>query len=262
MSWLRLLLVFARIGALNELAYRANFWVQAFESIIAVTTVLGAVGVVFSQTDRLGGWQVWELVALIGVYFLVAGMINLVLAPSITRFMEDVQQGTLDFTLTKPEDAQVLISVSQIHIWKVIDVLVGVALLVVATGRIGGRIGPLEAGAFALALLAGGAIVYSLWIVLATLTFWFIRIENILMIFWSMYMAGRWPVGIYPGRLRVVLTVIVPIAFAVTVPAEAISGRLTAWTLLSSAVALAAAMLTLSRWFWTYGLKRYSGASA
>jgi ABC-2 type transport system permease protein len=118
-----------------------------------------------------------------------------------------------------------------------------------------------EAAAFAVSLLAGGAIVYSLWILLATLTFWFIRIENIVMIFWSMYLAGRWPVGIYPGWLRFVLTVIVPIAFAVTVPAEAIAGRLTAWTLVS-ALGLAAVMLMLSRWFWSYGLRRYSGASA
>jgi ABC-2 type transport system permease protein len=260
-SWLRLFLVFTRIGALSELAYRANFLVQAFESLINVTVVLGTVAIVFSRTDNLGGWSVWELVALIGVYFLILGMINLVLAPSITRFMEDVQQGTLDFTLTKPEDAQVLVSVSQVHVWKVIDVLAGVALIVLATHRLGEHIGPLAAGAFALSLLAAGAIVYSLWILLATLTFWFIRIENILMIFWSMYLAGRWPVTIYPGWLRTMLTVVVPIAFAVTVPAEAISGRLTAGTLLLTLV-VAVVMLTVSRWFWTYGLKHYSGASA
>ena len=109
MAWLRLFAVFTRIGALNELAYRVNFVVQALESVVAASTVLGAVAVVFSQTDRLGDWQAWELVALIGVYFLVLGMINLVLAPSMAKFMEDVQQGTLDFTLTKPEDAQVLV---------------------------------------------------------------------------------------------------------------------------------------------------------
>ncbi|HEY3066730.1 MAG TPA: ABC-2 family transporter protein [Methylomirabilota bacterium] len=261
MAWLRLFAVFTRIGALNELAYRANFWVQALESVVAATTVLGAVAVVFSQTKRLGDWQAWELVALIGVYFLVLGMINLVLAPSMAKFMEDVQQGTLDFTLTKPEDAQVLVSVSQVQVWKVIDILVGVGLLAVAIHRLGEKLGVLEAGAFVVALLAGGAIVYSLWIMLATLTFWFIRIENILMVFWNVYIAGRWPVTIYPGWLRLLLTVVVPIAFAVTVPAEAISGRLSALRLLA-AVGLAVVMLIVSRWFWTFGLKRYSGASA
>jgi ABC-2 type transport system permease protein len=111
------------------------------------------------------------------------------------------------------------------------------------------------------ALLCGSAIVYSFWLILATMAFWFIRIENILMIFWSMYTAGRWPVGIYPGWLRWTLTLIVPVAFAVTVPAQAISGRLEPETLLGG-ISLAIALLTLSRWFWKQGLKHYSGASA
>ena len=111
------------------------------------------------------------------------------------------------------------------------------------------------------ALLAGAAIVYSLWLILATLCFWFIRVENILMIFWNLYWAARWPIGIYPGWLRWTLTLIVPVAFAVTVPAQAISGRLESSTLLG-AVSLSVAMLALSRWFWLRGLRRYSGASA
>jgi ABC-2 type transport system permease protein len=53
----------------------------------------------------------------------------------------------------------------------------------------------------------------------------------------------------------------VPVAFAVTVPAEALTGRLNAATLLG-AIALAAALLALARWFWFFGLRRYSGASA
>jgi ABC-2 type transport system permease protein len=76
-----------------------------------------------------------------------------------------------------------------------------------------------------------------------------------------MYAAGRWPVGIYPGWLKWILTVVVPIAFAVTVPAEAVAGRLGLETLLG-AIALATALLAFSRWFWKQGLKRYSGASA
>ena len=55
---------------------------------------------------------------------------------------------------------------------------------------------------FAIALAAGGAIIYSFWLILATLSFWFVRVENMLVIFQSMYQAGRWPVSIYPPWLR------------------------------------------------------------
>ena len=37
--------------------------------------------------------------------------------------MEDVQQGTLDYALTKPEDAQVLVSVREFRIWQSVDVV-------------------------------------------------------------------------------------------------------------------------------------------
>ncbi len=261
MTYLRLLWLFFRVGAMNELAYRANFFVQLFRSFLGLVTGLAGLAVVFSHTDTLGGWRPDELLALLGIYFLVGGLINLVIQPSMERLMEDVRQGTLDFTLTKPEDAQVLISAREVAIWKLVDVALGLGVLIVALARLAAQVGVGQVLAFAVALLAGGAIVYSFWLILATVSFWFVRVENILVIFQSMYEAGRWPVGIYPPWLRLTLTFLVPVAFATTVPAEALVGRLTVQTLLG-AVALAIALLAVSRWFWTVGIRHYSGASA
>ena len=261
MSYLRLIGVFFRLGALNELEYRANFFIQVFQSLLSLGLALGGLSVVFTHTTTLGGWRQAELLALLGVYFLVGGVINLVIQPSMQRFMELVRLGTLDFTLVKPADAQLLVSVQQVQIWKVIDIALGLGLLGVALTRLGAEIGVGQALAFLVAIGAGGAIVYSFWIVLATCSFWFVRLENILVIFQSMYEAGRWPVGIYPPWLRYSLTFIVPVAFATTVPAEALAGRLDGRTLLG-AVALAAALLAGSRWFWRIGIRHYSGASA
>ena len=87
------------------------------------------------------------------------------------------------------------------------------------------------------------------------------RVENILTIFQSMYEAGRWPVSLYPGWLRYGLTFVIPVAFATTVPAEALTGRLN-WETLIVATALALGLLIASRLFWLVGLRHYSGASA
>jgi ABC-2 type transport system permease protein len=261
MTYLRLLWVFFRLGALSELQYRANFFVQMFQSLIGLVYALAGLAVVFAHTDTLGGWRADELLAVLGVFFLVGGAINLVMRPSMERFMADVRQGTLDFTLTKPEDSQILVSVGRVEIWKLVDVLMGLVVLAIALIRLRADIGGWHALAFVTALLAGGAIVYSFLLALATCSFWFVRVENILVIFQSMYEAGRWPVGIYPQWLRMTLTFLVPIAFAITVPAEALAGRLT-WQTLAGAVALAVALLAASRWFWKVGVRHYSGASA
>lgn len=261
MTHLRVLWVSFRLAAITELEYRTNFFIQMLQSLLGLATALAGLGVVFSHTDRLGGWRASELLVLVGIYLLAGGVINLVIQPSMAQFMGDVRQGTLDYTLLKPRDAQYLISVRQIQVWKLLDVALGLGVVVVALVRLGGRIGPSEALAFAVALAAGGIIVYSFWLILATCAFWFVRVENILIIFQDMYQAGRWPVTLYPGWLRLTLTFLVPIAFATTVPSEALTGRLTGGTL-ATAIVLALALLAGSRWFWLVGLRHYSGASA
>ena len=261
MKTLRLLFVFFRVGVLGETAYRANFFFQLVQSLLELGTALAGLAVIFAYTSSLGGWRPDEMLALVGVYFLVGGFISLIVQPGMSALIDSVRDGSLDFVLTKPEDAQLLVSIQRVGIWSLIDILLGTGVLVTALVRLGERVGPAEAAGFAGMLLAGGAIVYSFWLILASLSFWFVRVENLLEIFRSMYEAGRWPVSLYPGWLRFALTFIVPVAFATTVPAEALTGRLNLPTLLG-ALAVAVVLFVLARLFWKLGLRRYSGASA
>jgi ABC-2 type transport system permease protein len=260
-TFLRLLGVFVKVGALHELEYRVNFYIQMVRSGIALASGLTGLSIVYSHTDTLGGWRQAELLVLLGVYFLGNGIIGLVIQPSMQRFMEDVRQGTLDFTLTKPEDAQILVSVRQVAVWKAVDLIVGGVIISIALVQLERQIGLAAGLSFTLSLIAGAAIIYAFWLMLATMTFWFVKIDNILVIFQSMYVAGRWPVGIYPAWLRVTLTFLVPVAFATTVPAEALAGRLTPEVLLG-AVALAVVLNGMARALWSVGVRHYSGASA
>ena len=212
-------------------------------------------------TDSLRGWTPDEMLVLVGIYFMAGGLIGLVIEPSLEQFITSVRDGTLDFTLTKPEDAQFLVSLQTVNIWKLIDVVMGAAVLGTALARLGERIGAAQALVFGTMALAGLIIIYSFWLILATLSFWFVRVENILVIFQSMYEAGRWPLSLYPNWLRFALTFIVPVAFATTIPAEALTGRLSFQTV-AGAIALAAFLAALSRVFWRLGLRHYSGAPA
>ena len=261
MFYLSLLRMLFGVSLLNELEYRANFWFQLLQSAISVGTALGGLAVIFSHTATLGGWRPEELVLLLGIYTAMSGFMGAVISPNMERLMQDVREGTLDFALTKPVSSQFLVSFRQVAIWRLTDVLLGVALAGGATTRLGTLVGPLQAVFFALALVAGAVIVYSFRLLLATLTFWVIRVENIMVIFSSLYDAGRYPVGLYPDWLRMLLTFAVPVAFATTVPAEALAGRL-GLLQLSGAVALAAVLLGAASAFWRVGLRSYTGASA
>jgi ABC-2 type transport system permease protein len=258
---LRLTWLFFRIGALNDLQYRANFWLQLLQAAIQLGTGLAVLALVFSQTPALNGWSQPELLAVMGVHILMGGVIGALIQPSMERLRTDIREGTFDFVLTKPEDAQVIASVREIRIWQAVDVLVGGVVLAFAVAQLGRSLGPIEAIAFGIALVIGALLIYSFWLVVTTVAFWIVRIDEIAELFEGVYQSGRWPVTIYPGWLQVSLTFLVPIAFAVTIPAEALTSRLTPETL-ALAAAFAVFVLAVSRAFFRLGLRHYSGASA
>jgi ABC-2 type transport system permease protein len=253
--------LFLRLGVMNELQYRVNFFIRFFQSLLAVGTGLAVLALVFSHTTRLHGWTEAQLLAVLGVQILMGGVIQTLIQPNMARLIQEVREGKLDFALTKPEDAQLLVSVREVSIWSAVDVITGGIVLGIAVSRLEAGLGLLDSLAFVGALLLGGLMIYCFWLVITTGAFWLVRMDQIVELFEGVYQTGRWPVGIYPGWLRLGLTFLVPIAFAVTVPAEAMTSRLTGAAFLEAAV-FALLLLAFTRWFWKRGLRRYSGASA
>ena len=261
MRTIRVAWLFLKVGVLNELQYRVNFFVSLLQSLIQVLTGLVVLALVYSHTTELNGWTQPELLCLLGVQIMLGGVIRTFIQPNMVQLMQDVQQGTLDYALTKPEDAQVLVSLRQFRIWQSVDVVSGLILLGVGISDLESGVGAVDALAFVIAIGLGTAMIYCFWLVMTTGVFWIVRMEQTAELFDGVYLTGRWPVGVYPPWLRYSVTFLVPIAFAVTVPAQAITSRL-AWPTLLLALGFAVALFVFTRWFWRYGLRNYTGASA
>jgi ABC-2 type transport system permease protein len=259
--YLRLLRLFAQIELQFALEYRANLVLDLLEEVIIVVTSLAAVLVLFDHTGVINGWTLGQMIVLLGVYYVVQGAQSVVFETSFERFMEHVRLGTLDFILIKPANSQFMISVRHVQVPQLGQVALGFILAGVGVVQVGERIGPTEAVLFVVTLACGLLLVYGLLLVLSTLSFWFVRVENLLAIFWSFLDAGRFPVDVYPGWLRVTLSTVVPIGIAVTVPAQAIAGRLDMLALVGMVVGTIV-VCWFGTWFWRKGLRSYTGASA
>jgi ABC-2 type transport system permease protein len=250
-----------KVGIANELQYRVNFFIQLLQSLISLAAGLIGLAVVFSYTSELGGWSRPELLMVLGIYILMGGVINTFIQPNMDRLLSEIGDGTLDFALTKPVDSQVMVSLRQINFWSLTDVIVGLVVVGVAIAQLQWRVSVWQVLGFFTALILGGILVYCFWLIVSSVAFWVIRLNDFVMVFQAIYAAGRWPVGIYPDWLRIGLTFLVPVAFAVTVPAEALTGRLTPIALLG-AFGMTVLFAGLARLIWSFGVRHYSGASA
>lgn len=260
MNGLRVAWLHLRIAVMNEMQYRANFFVQLLQSLIAVGTGLVVLALILDRTPDLNGWTRPQLLIVMGVYSIVGGVIGFALEPSMYRIMADVREGTFDFVLTKPIDSQLLASVREFRVWRLTDVLVGAVVVVWGlTGVDGVTLGAVAG--FAVMLLAGFVALYCLWLLIVTGAFWYTNINMVQDLFTGMYRAGQYPVTAYPRWLRLTLTFLVPIGLAVTTPAQSLTGRLTAVRLVAL-VGFVAGLATLTRLVWRAGTRHYSGASA
>lgn len=259
--YLRMFRAFASSEFQFEMEYRGNFYLSILEMFLVIGTSIAAVLVMFQHTTTMNGWTLAEMIVLLGVYYMIQGGVNLVFSPSFERLMEHVRAGTLDFHLLKPVNVQFLVSTRHLRVVRAADLALGLAVVIFGLVQVGAEIGVGPALLFVLSLFFGIALVYSLLLGLVTLSFWFVRVENLLAIFWAFTEAGRFPVDVYPLWLRVSLSTIVPIGIAVTAPANVIAGRMdwAAVALLGAGTVLATGLASA---FWRWGLRNYTGASA
>ena len=115
--WLRVLGALWRVNVAEELQYRANFFASVAGTVFNLGTALLTLGLFFRQTTRLGGWDFWEVVVLLGVFNALSGVVEAVLRPGIGQLAEEVRAGELDLVLARPVDAQAFVSFRRLDLW-------------------------------------------------------------------------------------------------------------------------------------------------
>jgi len=259
--YLSLLLIHYRAGLLTEMEYRANFLTSAGVSVGWALWLMGGSAVFFYHRSTLGGWTFDQMLLVSGLFIFFGGFGAAVLAPNVQRMVDHVQKGTMDFVLLKPASSQFLATVTACAPMKFVDLITGLILISIGLYRMGHVPDAYHVLSFLLMIPAGIATLYSFCVLCLTLAFWFVRVDNFPELFWAFFEAGRFPVSVYRGAVRFVLTYVVPIAFLTTFPAAALLGMLSPRYVFASVI-VAAILLYLSTRFWNYAIRFYSSASS
>ncbi len=261
MRYLKLLGVFYKYSLLGELEYRVELITNIVMSLFWLAWAVIGVTVFFMYADKMGDWSYPEVLMVVALFTLFNGLMEAFLRPNIGSVIDQIRDGTFDFLRLKPVNVQFLASFRNIVVWHLIDVAIGIGLIAYALGQLHVVPSPAQVAVFVLMLLTATSIVYSLWLTIASLAFWFVRLDNITELFYGFYEAGRYPVTIYRGVVRAFLTFVVPVAFVTTFPASALLGRLDPATVLIGVMFGLASFILATR-FWKFALRHYSSASS
>ena len=244
-----------------QLEYQLNAVVELLSVLGNLAGSLFVLGLLAGPQRQIGGWS-WEGALLVlGIYTMLDGVSSCLLQPNLSRIVNHVQNGTLDFVLLKPIDSQFWLSTRSFSPWGLPGLLAGLALMVWAAMHQSGRIDGASVMLTSALLLASVLILYSLWFLLASLSIWFVKIWNATEVLRYVLVAGRYPVQAYPPGLRILFTFVRPVAFLTTVPAQALLGE-ASWSWSLGSLAVAGLCLLGTRLFWQFALRHYTSASS
>jgi ABC-2 type transport system permease protein len=250
-----------RMNVQTDLAYRSEAVVGILMAIFWIAYELASIAIIFANTQTIGGWGFGEIVALTGVWKLMNGFMFAWLQPNTEKFNEGVRNGTLDYVFLQPVNSQLIVSINRFMLWRMVEQLFAIAMIVIGLSMSAGLSSVSNVLSFLLLTISGVAIIYSAWIVLISLTFWFTKFDNSVTILQALMDSGRFPATVYPAWLRAIITFVVPIAIAMTVPLQALRGELAWWQVLAF-LGIGIAMVLASAAIWRAGSKKYAGASS
>ena len=249
------------LAILEVAEYRANFVLSIFTETLGLWLVVLTFGLMYQFTSEIAGWTREQVLVLAGIFWTFNGIWDMQIQPNLGRVSDYVESGEMDFFLLRPVDGQFLVSVRRFSPWEGTTVLLGLGLVLWAGSRADVRwslVGVLAAVAL---LLCGLLLLYALRFVVVTCAFWLVNVGSLYNLFHPAFAAAQYPVTFFGGWLRVVLTVVVPVAFATTFPAQALMGELDG-RLVASGMGGAAVALWASHRFWRFAVRHYASASS
>jgi len=263
MKYFRLIAQFIRASIMEETSYRVNFWINLLHSLLNLMTGVLGVYVLFAQIENLNGWSFPDTLAVLGVYLTVQALRDLFIGPSLDALSGmdgEVWSGNLDFTLIRPVNIQFLASFRRWRLFALFDLLLGIGVLIYAAVRLNETITLSNSGVFLLTLAAGIGILYAILLVYSAMVFWSPGVM-FTWLFDGIFQLARYPLGLYPGWVRLVLTWIIPVGVITTIPAQALTGSLSGGQL-AAALSAAGVLILLASLLFKTALRRYASASS
>jgi len=257
--YLQLLGIQTKASVLLSLQYRVDFFIQMVMSLFWSATALTPLLVLFSMRHSVAGWSEHQALIVAGFFMALKGVLQGAIQPALSNVVEHVRKGTLDFLLLKPVDAQFMLSTSKLDLARVTDVLAGLALSAYALGKSGAHPTLGQVALSLLILSSAVTVLYSIWILVVSLSFRVVKVDNLSYLIVSVFDAARFPSSVFQGALAFVFTFIVPLALMTTYPALALLGKLRFSEVLTALV-VAAVFLSLSRFVWLRSVRFYTGA--
>ncbi len=255
----------AKYSITRMLMFRGDFLIWSFVELFWMTVNVMMVSVVYEHTNDVAGWTKYQMMLLIGTSMLIQRFLMGFFWSSIFEMGRNIRSGNFDFFLAQPGNVMFMATTRKLDPDSLLNSFIAMALVVFSVHKLGLSPDIWQILLYALLVLCGLVIHYSMLVLSIALAFWITSAQGIEGSYFTLSEFSRLPReafrGVAYGIANVVFVWALPMVIVSNVPATTLlkgfDPKLVAWVVISTVIWFGVAVFVFNR-----GLKRYSSASS
>lgn len=252
---------FFKFSFQTEVEFRSNLIFWSLENLLWLGFAMTGVNLIFSNVNTIAYWTKNEAMLVVLTSSLFADLCWTFIFQNLANFSYLVRRGELDNILLKPVNLRFILSFRYLEFDHYIRMFLAIYLIRKYLLMMGTPITIFNILNYLFLLLCSFLIFYSIYFMLTTINFWFVKINNLLDVFQNIRDISKQPVYIFKEKALFFFSFILPVGFMATFPVEALLGKID-YSKLAIAPFLVIFFFILSQKFFNYALKYYSSASS
>ncbi len=252
----------ARYSITRTLMFRGDFFVWSLVELFWMSVNILTITVIYEHTQSIAGWTKYQMVLLVGTSMLIQRFLMGFFWSSIFEMGRNIRSGNFDFYLAQPGNVMFMATTRKLDPDSLLNSLVAAAVVIYAARQLGLDPSAGQIALYALMVLCGVVIHYSILVLSISLAFWLTSAQGIEGLYFTLTEFSRLPRAAFTGIATQMLFVwLLPVVMITNVPAsllvQGFDLTLSAWLFGSALVWFAAAVFVFNR-----GLRRYTSASS
>ena len=256
-----LLWLFIKIGLMSQMAYRSHFFVMIVGKVIRMGLLFFFFQAIFLKVDRIGHWNFDQVLLLFATFHLVDYLMSITFHRGLAfQLPNQIQSGELDARLLLPVNLLFFVSFEKIDVIDAFSFVPALGFLGYVLYRLEFAFSWFQVLIYILLLINALIFLFSLVLIIATLSFWTTQSGGLAKIFDNLLKIGRYPLDIFGDFWKLIFIYFLPLVLIAQVPSQALLLTLSPGFGLF-AIGVTATLLVLALNFWRLGLRNYLSTS-
>lgn len=243
---------------MRMMEYRADFIFWLVVSLMWTAFNYFFFFLIFGTNEKIAGWSHQELLIVLSFFTMIDALTWSFFYANMTEYTRAVFSGELSKYLLQPVNSIFLLTCQRMNYNNVPRFLIGLIILVITALKMDISVSLLQLLLIVFLFVCGAIFIYSGWFILATLSLWVEKLQNINDIMPGFRRVYQIPRQVFTGVTALTFTYIFPLGLITSLPSEILTGKNPPVVLILYFVIATGTIALLAQTFFKYSIKQYS----